>query len=64
MTAGEEMLLAQLLEGATPLSPGTLLAWHERLPPPSATAAPPRAERVAALIVTDAGSGTRVIRPH
>jgi hypothetical protein len=59
MTAGEEILLAQLLEGATPLSPGTLLAWHERLPPPSLTAEPPRVELVAALIVTDAGSRTR-----
>jgi len=52
MTAGEEVLLEQLLEDATPLSTRKLLAWHEQLPPLSVTAEPPRAELVAALIVT------------
>jgi hypothetical protein len=55
MTAGEEVLLEQLLEDATPLSVRHLLAWHERLPPPSVIAEPPRAELVAALIVTGPG---------
>ena len=55
MTAGEEVLLEQLLEDATPLSVRHLLAWHERLPPPSVIVEPPRAELVAALIVTGPG---------
>ena len=56
MTAGEEVLLEQLLEDATPFSARELLAWHERLPPPSLTAEPPRAELIAALVVTGPGS--------
>jgi len=55
MTAGEEVLLEQLLEDTTPLSARDLLAWHEGLPPPSMTAEPPRAELVAALIVMGPG---------
>src|SRR5205823_537524 len=33
MTAGEELLLAQLLERRAPLTVRDVLAWHERLPP-------------------------------
>jgi superfamily II DNA or RNA helicase len=52
MTAGEEVLLEELVEDAVPLTADRLLAWHERLPPPNRTADPPQAELVAALIVT------------
>jgi hypothetical protein len=55
MTAGEEVLLEERLEGAAPMSVRNLLAWHERLPPPSVTDEAPRAELVAALIVTGPG---------
>jgi hypothetical protein len=56
---GPGLLLEQLLEDATPLSARNLLAWHEQLPPPSMTAEPPRAELVAALIVTVSRAGKR-----
>jgi hypothetical protein len=59
LSAGEEVLLEQLLEDTTPLSVGKLLAWHEQLPLPSATAESPRAELIAALIVTGPGAATR-----
>jgi superfamily II DNA or RNA helicase len=52
MTAGEDVLLEELVEDAKPLSAGSLLAWHERLPPPIMTPEASQAELVAALIVT------------
>jgi superfamily II DNA or RNA helicase len=55
MTAGEEVSLEQVLEDATPLSTNRLLAWHERLPTLSGTVESPRAELVAALVVTASG---------
>jgi len=57
MTAGEEVLLEDLLEHASPLAIRDLLAWHERLPPPTMTAEPPRPELIAALIITGPGPG-------
>jgi len=52
MTAGEEVMLEELVEGTAPLSVDSLLGWHERLPAPIRAAEPPHAELVAALIVT------------
>jgi hypothetical protein len=52
MTAGEEVLLDELVEATTPLSVASLLAWHERLRPLDLAADPPQLEFVAALIVT------------
>ena len=49
MTAGEELLLEELLERRAPLTIAALLAWHERLPPLEEPAAAPEAELVAAL---------------
>ena len=51
MTAGEELLLAELLERPVPLSARDLVAWHEGLPPAEPPAGPPHAELVAALLV-------------
>ncbi len=51
MTAGEELLLAELLERPVPLSARDLVAWHEGLPPAERPAGPPHAELVAALLV-------------
>jgi helicase-like protein len=51
MTAGEELLLEELLRRRATLAIGHLLAWHERLPPISAPDEPPTAELVAALVV-------------
>lgn len=51
MTAGEELLLEDLLGRRTPLGIRDLLAWHGRLPPVSATDEAPGAELVAAVVV-------------
>ena len=50
MTAGEELLLEDLLVRAGPLSVRDVLAWHERLPPCGAGADAPRVELVAAVL--------------
>jgi hypothetical protein len=52
MTAGEELLLEQLLEGSAPLSAADLLGWHERLPALTVGAETPTTELIAALVVT------------
>ena len=54
MTAGEELLLEELLERRKSLPIGDVLAWHERLPPVSEGAEAPLVELVAALLVTPA----------
>jgi superfamily II DNA or RNA helicase len=54
MTAGEELLLDELLERRRSLSVDAVLTWHEGLPPARDTADAPRAELVAALLVTRA----------
>ena len=51
MTAGEELLLTELLERRAPLSVRDLIAWHEALPPVESPAEPPGADLVAALLV-------------
>jgi len=50
MTAGEELLLDELLSRRTPLTVRNVLAWHERLPPSHDTTAAPQAELVAAVL--------------
>src|SRR5216117_1798000 len=49
MTAGEELLLDQLLARRTPLSVRDVLAWHAGLPPLPEGGVAPRAELVAAV---------------
>ena len=49
MTAGEELLLDDLLERPEPLRARDLLAWHERLPAVEAAEASVGVELVAAL---------------
>jgi hypothetical protein len=51
MTAGEELLLDDLLERPEPLSVADVVAWHDRLAPLSAAVAAPSVELVAALAV-------------
>jgi hypothetical protein len=51
MTAGEELLLEDLLSRQEPLLVQDLLAWHHALPPAGAEDAAFRVELVAALIV-------------
>ena len=51
MTAGEELLLAELLERRATLSMRDLVAWHEALPPVEPPADAPVAELMAALLV-------------
>jgi superfamily II DNA or RNA helicase len=55
MTAGEELLLEELVQQTAPLSVRDLVAWHERLPPLGGAIEPPHAELVAALIVAAEG---------
>jgi superfamily II DNA or RNA helicase len=50
MTAGEELLLEDLLERREPLRVRDLLGWHERLPPVQADDAGVGVELVAALV--------------
>lgn len=54
MTAGEELLLAELLESRRSLCMRDVLAWHERLPPVREPAPAAGPELVAALLVTRA----------
>jgi len=49
MTAGEELLLEDLLARRSPLSLGDVLAWHERLPPLEPDVGAPHVELVAAM---------------
>ena len=51
MTAGEELLLEQLLARRTPLSVRDVLAWHEGLPPLPEGGVAPRAELVVAVAI-------------
>ena len=51
MTAGEEVLLDELLERPAPLTVRDVLAWHERLPPPASISDPPVVRLEAALLL-------------
>jgi len=51
MTAGEELLLEELLARRTSISVHDLLAWEARLPPPGEAPDPSRIELVAALVL-------------
>jgi superfamily II DNA or RNA helicase len=51
MTAGEEVLLDELLERRAPLTVRDVLAWHERLPPPAGVPDPPAVRLEAALVL-------------
>ena len=51
MTAGEELLLEELVERGAPLTVSDLLAWHARLPPLTSPTEHPDPELVAALVV-------------
>ena len=51
MTAGEELLLDDLLSRREPLLVNDLVAWHERLPPPKPEDAPTGVELVAGLVI-------------
>src|SRR5438270_4756743 len=51
MTAGEEVLLDELLGRRAPLTVRDVLAWHERLPPPAGVSAPPAVRLEAALVL-------------
>ncbi len=51
MTAGEELLLEDLLARRSPLSVRDALAWHERLSPVRDDGAPPGVELVAAVVL-------------
>ena len=51
MTAGEELLLEQLLERRAPLTVRDVLAWHERLPPCAGVPDPPAVLLEAALVL-------------
>jgi len=50
MTAGEEVLLDELLGRRAPLTVRDVLAWHERLPPPTGLPDPPAVRLEAALV--------------
>ncbi len=54
MSAGEELLLAELVERPTSLSVRDVLGWHERLPAAQEAVESPEVELVAALLVTPA----------
>jgi len=56
MTAGEELLLEDLLSRPEPLLVQDLLAWHHALPPAGAGDAPINVELVAGLMVIPASS--------
>jgi superfamily II DNA or RNA helicase len=51
MTAGEELLLDDVLSRREPLLVSDLLAWHERLPPAKSEEAPTGVALVAGLVV-------------
>lgn len=50
LTAGEQVLLNDLVAGREPLGVHDLLAWHERLPPRRPASEPPAIELVGALL--------------
>jgi hypothetical protein len=50
-TAGEALLLEQLLERRRPLDANDLLAWHEQLPPVTSAVDAPEPQLVAALLL-------------
>jgi len=52
MTAGEELLLADLVEQPAPLGIRELLAWHGGLPPLTVAQAPPDVTLIAAVQLT------------
>jgi len=52
MTAGEELLLADLVEQPAPLGIRELLAWHSGLPPLTVAHAPPDVTLIAAVQLT------------
>ena len=51
MTAGEELLLEDLLSSQQPLLVQDLVAWHHALPPAGVGDSPSNVELVAALMV-------------
>ena len=51
MTAGEELLLEDLLARGGPLAVGDVLAWHERLAPAAEGADAPGVQLVAAVVL-------------
>jgi hypothetical protein len=51
LTAGEELLLEDLLARRGALDVRHLLAWHEHLPPPTPPTDPPTPELVAAVVI-------------
>src|SRR5438067_1865033 len=51
MTAGEEVLLDELLGRRAPLTVRDVLAWHERLPRPAGVSDPPAVRLEAALVL-------------
>ncbi len=56
MTAGEELLLEDLLARRAPLAVRNVLAWHERLPPVATGAEAPQVELVAAVVLGEGHS--------
>ncbi|MGH7538018.1 MAG: hypothetical protein ACREMF_05250, partial [Gemmatimonadales bacterium] len=57
LTAGEELLLEDLLARRAALDARDLLAWHELLPPLHRDADPPTPELVAAVVLVDGRRG-------
>ncbi len=51
MTAGEELLLEDLLARRAPLAVRDVLAWHERLPPVASGTEAPQVELIAAVVL-------------
>jgi len=51
MTAGEELLLEDLLARRAPLAVRDVLAWHERLPPVATSAEAPQVKLIAAIVL-------------
>ena len=54
MTAGEELLLEELVSGRATLSIRDVLAWHERLPPNHETQPTPQIDLVTAVVFAPA----------
>jgi hypothetical protein len=51
MTAGEELMLAELVCRPQSLTIDDLRRWHDRLPPVAIAEGPPQAELVAAMVL-------------
>src|SRR5437870_5538158 len=51
MTAGEELLLEELLARRAPLAVRDVLAWHEHLPPVASGTEAPQVELIAAVVL-------------